>query len=228
MKKTKRNLILAGLAIAMLLCIAFSAFPAYRSATTAYAVNNDNAFDNTELLDDFKDENGNFIADFNYSDYPFKHLDTENKFFVMNFMEYCYSYKTNLQDHYGLYLYVYNPNGYELIEDSEANKVQMAVSWRTETQDGQTVTVADDYEKFGLKYCSKSVYKEEEGALYKFRIIDHVSEHDRGRYVYLYGLYVGLRSFGRGEHTRMQSDRVGNSAFESGKHSVPRRRQQFR
>ena len=178
MKKTKRNLILAGLAIAMLLCIAFSAFPAYRSATTAYAVNNDNAFDNTELLDDFKDENGNFIADFNYSDYPFKHLDTENKFFVMNFMEYCYSYKTNLQDHYGLYLYVYNPNGYELIEDSEANKVQMAVSWRTETQDGQTVTVADDYEKFGLKYCSKSVYKEEEGALYKFRIIDHVSEHD--------------------------------------------------
>ena len=48
MKKTKRNLILAGLAIAMLLCIAFSAFPAYRSATTAYAVNNDNAFDNTE------------------------------------------------------------------------------------------------------------------------------------------------------------------------------------
>ena len=166
MKKTKRNLILAGLAIAMLLCIAFSAFPAYRSATTAYAVNNDNAFDNTELLDDFKDENGNFIADFNYSDYPFKHLDTENKFFVMNFMEYCYSYKTNLQDHYGLYLYVYNPNGYELIEDSEANKVQMAVSWRTETQDGQTVTVADDYEKFGLKYCSKSVYKEEEGALY--------------------------------------------------------------
>lgn len=178
MTKTKRNLILAGLAIAVLLCIAFSAFPAYRSATTAYAVNNDNAFDNTELLDDFKDENGNFIADFNYSDYPFKHLDTENKFFVMNFMEYCYSYKTNLQDHYGLYLYVYNPNGYELIEDSAANKVQMAVSWRTETQDGETITVADDYEKFNLKYCSKSVYKEEEGALYKFRIIDHVSEHD--------------------------------------------------
>ncbi len=178
MTKAKRNLILAGTAIALLLCIVFSAFPAYRSATTAYAVNNDNAFDNTELLDDFKDENGNWIADFNYSDYPFKHLDTENKFFVMNFMEYCYSYKTNLQENYGLYLYVYNPNGYEIVEDSAANKVQMAVSWRTETQDGETVTVADDYEKFDLKYCSKSVYKEEEGALYKFRIIDHVSEHD--------------------------------------------------
>ncbi|MCI8436161.1 MAG: hypothetical protein HFK10_09455 [Clostridia bacterium] len=178
MTTLKRNILLAGLAIACILSIAFSAIPVCRSATVAYAVNNANAFDDTVLLDDFKDENGNFIADFNYSDYPFKHLDTENKFFVMNFMEYCYSYKTNLQDHYGLYLYVYNPMGYEIATDSNANTVQMAVSWRTEVQDGETVAVADDYEKFDLKYCSKSVYNEEEGALYKFRVIDRISEHD--------------------------------------------------
>ena len=145
MTTLKRNILLAGLAIACILSIAFSAIPVCRSATVAYAVNNANAFDDTVLLDDFKDENGNFIADFNYSDYPFKHLDTENKFFVMNFMEYCYSYKTNLQDHYGLYLYVYNPMGYEIATDSNANTVQMAVSWRTEVQDGETVAVADDY-----------------------------------------------------------------------------------
>ena len=45
----------------------------------------------------------------------------------MQVIEYCYSFRKNKQSNYGLYFYVYNPQGLALSETSGQNKVQIAV-----------------------------------------------------------------------------------------------------
>ncbi|MBR2371918.1 MAG: hypothetical protein IKA90_03510, partial [Clostridia bacterium] len=93
--------------------------------------------------------------------YPYDNNKTVS---VINFVEYCYSYKANMQDNFGLYLYVYNPQGLDINTETTANKVQMAVAY-----DNCKPT---DYAKFRLEFCSVSTEPDYYRLFYKFKIVD--------------------------------------------------------
>lgn len=120
-------------------------------------------FDKTNVLDDLRSS-----KNFNILSYPFYKSDTP-EMYVMNVAEYCYSFDVLNQNEYGLYLYVYNPNGIEIAETDGANKAQMGVSYN---ENGSP----NDYEKFDLKFCSKSEEKYYDGLFYKFKVVDHKSK----------------------------------------------------
>ena len=98
-------------------------------------------FDQTNVMEDLR-----AAANFNILSYPF-YKSEKPEVGIMNVVEYCYSFDPRRQGNYGLYLYVYNPNGREFERADGVNKVQMAVSYNT---DG----IPNSYEKFDLKFCS--------------------------------------------------------------------------
>ena len=154
----KRNkLLLCIVALAMIVCTFFT----MSQPIIAYAAENEVKFDNTNVLDDLKSSRVNGKP-FNIADYPF---DESKDIQVINFVEYCYSYKANQRDNYGLYVYVYNPKGLNLSTNSKQNKIQMAVSYDAEGN-------ATDYEKFSLEFCSKVESGDYKNLFYKFKIVD--------------------------------------------------------
>ena len=118
-------------------------------------------FDTTNVLDDLKSSSDGGEA-FNLNDYPF---DESKDIQVINFVEYCYSYKANMRGNYGLYVYVYNPKGLNLSTSSKSNKIQMASSYDA---DGNP----NDYVKFDLQFLSKSEDSNYKNLFYKFKVVD--------------------------------------------------------
>lgn len=118
-------------------------------------------FDTTNVLDDLKSSSDGGEA-FNLNDYPF---DESKDIQVINFVEYCYSYKANMRGNYGLYIYVYNPKGLNLSTSSKSNKIQMASSYGA---DGNP----NDYVKFDLQFLSKSEDSNYKNLFYKFKVVD--------------------------------------------------------
>lgn len=119
-------------------------------------------FDEINVMDDLRSANN-----FNILNYPF-YTSEKPEMLIMNVVEYCYSFDIARQGNFGLYLYLYNPNGCEIDTSDGANKVQMAVGYNA---DG----TPNAYEKFDLKFCSKAEEKYYEGLFYKFKVIDHAS-----------------------------------------------------
>jgi hypothetical protein len=62
-------------------------------------------YEQTNVMDDLKGSTING-KEFSLNDYGFSALKETQ---VISFVEYCYSFYENLQDNYGLYVYVYNP-----------------------------------------------------------------------------------------------------------------------
>ena len=115
------------------------------------------SFDDTNVLDDLMASDT-----FNIKDYPFR--DGVNPQ-IINFVEYCYSYRKNMQDNYGLYIYVYNPSNIDVDLTSYQNKVQMAVSYNS---DG----TPDRYEKFRLELCNAVTGGDYKNLFYKFKVVE--------------------------------------------------------
>lgn len=118
-------------------------------------------FDDTNVLDDLRSSSVNGQS-FDLKDYPYNEKDTIK---IVSFVEYCYSFKASRGSNYGLYLYVYNPQGLNINVTSRQNKVQMAVEYDDKGNPSR-------YEKFELIYCNKaeeSVYK---NLFYKFKVSD--------------------------------------------------------
>ena len=128
----------------------------------AYAAESETGFDSTNVLDDLQSSKVNGKP-FDIADYPF---NESKDIQVISFVEYCYSYKANLRDNYGLYVYIYNPKGLNLSTNEKQNKIQMAVSYDTEGN-------PSDYEKFSLEFCSKVESGDYKNLFYKFKVIDH-------------------------------------------------------
>ena len=133
---------------------------------TVYA--EETAFESTNVMDDLSNAT---IGDkpFDIREYPYNSADKPR---IINFVEYCYSPYANLRGNYGLYLYIYNPQGLEIDTSSPLNKVQIAVSYGTGT--GGSVA-ATDYEKFDLRFCSMSEESDYKRLFYKFKVEDHES-----------------------------------------------------
>ena len=143
-------------ALVMVLVTLFGVF-----STTAYAAGNGSSFDNTKVLDDLLTSTVNGKP-FDIRNYPF---DENGEVQVISLIEYCYSYKANQRDNYGLYIYVYNPKGLNLSTDSKRNKIQMATSYN---KDGNPSA----YEKFSLEFCSKVESGDYKNLFYKYKVID--------------------------------------------------------
>ncbi len=142
------------LAITVVFGIVMAAVP-----NTVYAADG-MGYDSTNVLDDLMSSTANGKP-FDVTAYPF---DEGKKLQIINVVEYCYSYKANMREHYAIYLYVYNPTGINLDTKSRSNKVQMAVAYG---DDGSPTR----YEKFVLECVSVSEgdYK---NLFYKFKVID--------------------------------------------------------
>ena len=126
------------------------------SYLVAHAATTD-SFDDTNVLDDL------IASDtFNIKDYPFRNGVNPQ---IINFVEYCYSYRKNMQDNYGLYIYIYNPSNIDVDLTSYQNKVQMAVSYNS---DG----TPDRYEKFRLELCNAVTGGDYKNLFYKFKVVE--------------------------------------------------------
>lgn len=154
MKRLRKTLLLSLLC----LCVLLSGIP-----TNAYADDTATEFDKSNVLDDLQSATG-----FNLLDYPYDSTGVVKHPEIMNIVEYCYSFKANMQGNYGLYLYFYNPQALDILTNSAANKVQMAVSYNA---DG----TPKNYEKFNLQFCNMSVSPNYYRLFYKFKVIDHIS-----------------------------------------------------
>ncbi len=127
----------------------------------AFAANTELSFDNTDVMDDLSSSTAGGQA-FDLKDYSY---DESKQAQVINFVEYCYSYKANMRNNYGLYVYIYNPQGLNLSTTSKSNKIQMAVSYDT---DGNP----SDYAKYDLQFLSKSDASNYKNLFYKFKVVD--------------------------------------------------------
>ena len=154
-REIRFRLLTCLIALAILFGVVFSAAP-----NIAYAEGTLN-FDTTNVLDDLRSSSVGGEP-FDLNDYPF---DESKDIQVINFVEYCYSYKANMRGNYGLYVYVYNPKGLNLSTNSKSNKIQMAVSY---DEDGNP----NDYAKFDLQFLSKSEESNYKNLFYKFKVID--------------------------------------------------------
>lgn len=93
--------------------------------------------------------------EFNLKDYPYA-KDKETR--VIALIEGCYTYHKEDMSRYGLYVYVYNPQGKAFDEGSERNKIQMRFS------------KAGGYSKYPLTFVNRSTQKGTEGLFYKFKV----------------------------------------------------------
>ena len=158
MKKTMRNKIyVVLLALLMLISSFFS-----MGFTSARADSDTVKFDETNVMDDLRSS-----KNFNILSYPF-YVSEKPEMYIMNVVEYCYSFDVQKQGNYGLYLYIYNPNGRNIDISEGVNKVEMAAGYDS---DG----TPNCYEKFDLKFCSKSEEEFYKGLFYKFKVVDHKS-----------------------------------------------------
>ena len=137
------------LAIILMLCVVICAMQStFLNLVYAEGL----SYDDTNVLDDLKSSTINGEP-FNIKDYPYN----ENaNLQLINVVEYCYSYKANMQANYGIYLYIYNPQGLNIIDKSLSNKVQ--------------IQVKDHYEKLNLIFCNKSEVAQYKGLFYKYKV----------------------------------------------------------
>ena len=79
---------------------------------------------------------------------------------MLSFVEYCYSFYTEKQDNFGLYVYVYNPKGLKFNRTSMLNNIQFSVG----------SSANSNYTKYKLTYLNCSTETNYEGLFYKFRV----------------------------------------------------------
>lgn len=109
-------------------------------SAVAYAAESNLEFDKTYVLDDLEGSAVNGVT-FDVDNYPY---DKDGDIQLIGFVEYGYSAYQNMQQNYGLYVYLYNPRLLDITDSS--CKIQIGVSSGS----------AEDYNKYFLKSVSKS------------------------------------------------------------------------
>lgn len=143
----------------LLVCLFITSFfyVALNTSAVAYAVDVNDAisytYDTTDVVKDLEGSEG-----FNVKDYP---SNEKGNLQILTFLEYGYSKTWN---HYGLYLYIYNPQQKSLSRSSASNKANVAIAYDEKDE-------ASSYRRFNLVFCSAS----DDRLFYKYRIDD--SEH---------------------------------------------------
>lgn len=129
------------------------------SAPVAYAdtVAGDVKMDSSNVMDDLQNSTVDGVS-FDISNYAF---DESRQTQVFMFAEYCYSFYSNRQGNYGLYVYVWNPQGLHFKINSALNMVSM----RAGDNDG------NGYTKYMLLYLNQCELPNYEGLFLKFKVM---------------------------------------------------------
>lgn len=154
----KNKILLCAIVFVLIFCTVF--LTVQDVARIAFA-DDSVSFDDSNVLDDLMSSTINGKP-FDIADYPF---DESKDLEVISFVEYCYSYRVNLRNNYGLYIYVYNPKGVNIAMNSYSNKIQMASSYNS---DGEPT----GYTKFNLEFCSTVESGNYKNLFYKFKVVD--------------------------------------------------------
>lgn len=164
MLKNKRFTYILSAIIAALLIIFSSLFagggiPAYAATAANSTVE---AYEQNNVLDDLK---GSTIdsKEFNIADYPF---DEKKDVQILSFVEYGYSFYSDKQNDYGLYIYIYNPKGLSFA-DSDRNKIQIEFNKNNR------------WVKYSLKFINYSAAAGCEGLFYKYKIVLNDSQRSQ-------------------------------------------------
>ncbi len=130
-------------------------------AAFAEEVNPNIQFEKLDLEEELKS-----ISTFDFVAHPPVSSPTKITPSIYKVIEYCYSYYANYNTNYGIYVYIYNPSQLDLVENGK-NKITLA----TKHKIVDNAQIATDYEKFDLKFISKTdgAYK---NLFYKFKIVD--------------------------------------------------------
>lgn len=153
--------------ITRIICTAMAALLLYSSVPKAYAEEEKTyAFDAVSVEKDLES-----IEGFNYINYPYDPVGFHSPQ-IFNVAEWAYSFDEARRDDYALYVYFYNPQGLDIHEDSNQNKIVLAVDYDKYpvTQD----SLPTSYETFDLAFCSKTG-GDYANLFYKYRVIDHKS-----------------------------------------------------
>ena len=153
--------ILLGVIAMLLVLISVFATPMSIVAASISEESGSLDYSKTNVLDDLRHCTINGKP-FNIADFPY---DESKDIQVISFVEYCYSYKANQRDNYGLYVYIYNPKGLDLSKSQNFNKIQMAISYDGEGK-------PNDYYKFPLEFCSRVENGDYKNLFYKFKVVD--------------------------------------------------------
>ena len=140
--------------LSFLLCIAMCLGGVFASPIAYAAEGGALQYDETDVLDDLEsmtiDGEPFDIRDWGFSE--------ERSTTVIMLTEYCYSFYSNLQGNYGLYVYVWNPQGIAFNERSVLNQIELSAG------------VGEQYGKYDLKFLDKSDRAGYEGLFYKFKV----------------------------------------------------------
>ena len=139
--------------VLMLFTVVAGVFPATISVSAEETI----TYEQTNVMDDLKGATINGKK-FSLTDYGFNAFKETR---VISFVEYCYSFYQNMQDNYGLYVYVYNPKGLKFAENSPLNKIQMAYG----------LDAKQNYAKYSLQFLSRSMEENYQGLFYKFKVV---------------------------------------------------------
>ncbi len=126
------------------------AFPVF-----ADSANVQEAFENINVLDDLKETTIDGKK-FDLADYNF---DETKELQIFSFVEFCYSFRRDNTDNYGLYVYIYNPQGLKIENDSSLHAI--------------TIRHGDDssqnFVKYPLHFLNQSAGNYY-GLFYKFKV----------------------------------------------------------
>lgn len=154
MRKILKGIFTAVISFALtLLTVVAGIFPATISVQAEETI----TYEQTNVMDDLKGSTINgkefSLVDYNFNAYK----ETQ----MISFVEYCYSFYQNLQDNYGLYVYIYNPKGLKFAENSPLNKIQMAYG----------LDANQSYVKYSLQFLNCSTEANYQGLFYKFKVV---------------------------------------------------------
>lgn len=154
MRKIFKHIFTAVISFALtLLTVVAGIFPATISVQAEETI----TYEQTNVMDDLKGSTING-KEFSLTDYNF---DAYKETQMISFVEYCYSFYQNLQDNYGLYVYVYNPKGLKFSVNSPLNQIQMAYG----------LDANQSYVKYSLQFLNCSTETNYEGLFYKFKVV---------------------------------------------------------
>lgn len=113
------------------------------------------SYDGSDVLDDLK---GSTIdgKPFDLKNYGFNQKESLR---VFSFVEFCYSFYVGNQSDFGLYVYIYNPQGVKFVLNSKQNKIELGVG------DG-----AEAFEKFPLRFLNSGSDPNYAGLFLKYKV----------------------------------------------------------
>lgn len=126
-----------------------------KSTAHAATISMREAYEASNVMDDLK---GSTIdgKPFDLKDYGFN----ANKYTtVFSFVEYCYSFDPARQGDFGLYVYIYNPQGINFKFNSTQNKIQLGIG-----------NIRETYRKYPIKFLNSSTDANYFGLFIKYKV----------------------------------------------------------